>query len=86
MGTRHRWIVAAGTAALAAIIIGTAIAQAVRQHSLDPIWMVGWLPAVLVAVYPAATGRGRRARRACLGRLRRPAGAGPAGAGPAGAR
>jgi hypothetical protein len=50
MGTRHRWIVAAGTAALAAIIIGTAIAQAVRQHSLDPIWMVGWLPAVLVAV------------------------------------
>jgi hypothetical protein len=73
MGTRARWIMAAGTFAVAAIILGSAIAQAIRQHSLDPVWMVGWLPAVLVAVYPSMTGRGR-ARGRCLPRLRRPAG------------
>ena len=74
MGTRTRRIVAAGTFALSAIIIGAAIAQAIRQHSLDPVWMVGWLPAVLVGVYPALTGRGGSARGRCLRRLRRPAG------------
>jgi hypothetical protein len=72
MGTRTRRIVAAGTLALSAIILGAAIAQAIRQHSLDPVWMVGWLP----AVYPSMTGRGgpRSARGRCLPRLRRPAG------------
>lgn len=76
MGTRTRRIVAAGTLALSAIILGAAIAQAIRQHSLDPVWMVGWLPAVLVAVYPSMTERGgpRSARGRCLPRLRRPAG------------
>jgi hypothetical protein len=74
MGTPNRWLLAAGTAVLAAIIVGAAIAQAVREHSLDPIWTVGWLPAVLVAVYPAVTGRGGPARRPCLPRPRRPAG------------
>ncbi len=74
MATRSRWILAAGTAVLAAIIMGPAIAQAVREHSLGPAWMVGWLPAVLVAVYPAVTGRDRQPRRSCLFRLRRPAG------------
>ena len=76
MGTRTRRIVAAGTLALSAIILGAAIAQAIRQHSLDPVWMVGWLPAVLVAVYPSMTGRGGpgSARGRCLPRLRRPAG------------
>ena len=66
MGTRTRRIVAAGTLALSAIIFGAAIAQAIRQHSLDPVWMVGWLPAVLVAVYPSMTGRGGPAHRRCL--------------------
>jgi hypothetical protein len=76
MGTRTRRVVAAGTLALSAIILGAAIAQAIGQHSLDPVWMVGWLPAVLVAVYPSMTGRGgpRSARGRCLPRLRRPAG------------
>jgi len=37
----------AGTFALSAIVIGSAIAQAIRQHSLDPVWTVAWLPAVL---------------------------------------
>ena len=71
MGTRIRWIVAAVTVAVSVIIIGSAVAQAIRQHSLDPVWSVGWLPAVLVAVYPAMTGRGRSAYGRCLPRLPR---------------
>lgn len=74
MGTRTRWIVAAGTVAVSVIIIVSAVAQAIRQHSLDPVWSVGWLPAVLAAVYPALTGRGRSAYGRCLPRLRRSAG------------
>ena len=74
MGTRTRWIVAAGTVVVTVIIMGSAIAQAIRQHSLDPLWSVGWLPAVLVGMYPALTGRGRSARGRCLPRLRRSAG------------
>ena len=69
MGTRTRWIVAAGTIAVTVIIIGSAIAQAIRQHSLDPVWSVGWLPAALAGVYPALTGRGRSAYGRCLPRL-----------------
>ena len=51
---------------LAVIVLGFSIAQAVREDSLGPIWMIGWLPAVLVAsVYrPASAER-------CLPRLRR---------------
>jgi len=68
MGTRTRWILVAGTFAVSAIIVGSAIAQAIRQHSLDPVWMVGWLPAVLAGVYPALTRRGgRRTVAACPG-------------------
>lgn len=75
MGARNRWILRAGTFALSAIILGSAIAQAIRQHSLDPIVMVGWLPAALVAaLYPALTGRDKPAHRRCLPRLRRTAG------------
>ena len=57
-----------------AIIIGSAITQAVRQHSLNPIRTVAWLPAVLAGVYPSLTGRGGPAQPRCLPRLRRPAG------------
>jgi hypothetical protein len=74
MGTRTRWIVAAGTVAVSVIIIGSAVAQAIRQHSLDPVWSVGWLPAVLAGVYPVLTGRGRSERGRCLPRLRRSVG------------
>jgi hypothetical protein len=66
--------VAAGTVAVTVIILGSAIAQAIRQHSLDPVWSVGWLPAVLIGMYPALTGRGRSACGRCLPRLRRSAG------------
>jgi hypothetical protein len=74
MERRVRWAVAIGSLVLVLLIAGAAIAQAVRQHSLDPIWTVGWLPAVVVAVYPSVLGRDRAARRPCLPRLRRSAG------------
>jgi hypothetical protein len=74
MRARTRWILIVGTFALSAIILGSAIAQAIRQHSLDPVWSVGWLPAVLIGMYPALTGRGRSAHGRCLPRLRRSAG------------
>jgi hypothetical protein len=31
-----------------AVVAGAAIAQAIREHSWEPIVMVAWLPAVLV--------------------------------------
>lgn len=34
--------------AIAVVIVGLAIAQAISHHSLEPIWQVGWIPAVLV--------------------------------------
>ena len=75
MGARTRWILRAGTFALSAIILGSAIAQAIRQHSLDSIMMVGWLLAVVVAgLYLALIGRDGGAERRCLPRLRRSAG------------
>jgi hypothetical protein len=33
--------------AVAAVVLGLSIAQSVRQGSLEPIWMIGWLPAVI---------------------------------------
>jgi hypothetical protein len=74
MERRIRWAVAIGSLAVILLIAGAAIVQAVRQDSLDPIWAVGWLPAVVVAVYPSLSGRDRPVRRPCLPRLRRPAG------------
>jgi len=49
----------------ALVVLGFTIAQAVREDSLAPVWMAGWLPAVIVAiVWP-------HPRRDCRGRLRR---------------
>jgi hypothetical protein len=65
MRRRLAWIevVALGAAVAVAVAVG---AQAVREHSLEPIWTVGWIPAVLVgAVGP------RQSARRCLGRLHR---------------
>jgi hypothetical protein len=42
---------------IAVFILGAAIAQAVRQDSLDPIWAVGWLPAVLIGALYRPAGR-----------------------------
>jgi len=47
--TREHRIYLAGTLLIAGVVAGAAIAQAIREHSLEPIWSVGWLPAVLVA-------------------------------------
>jgi hypothetical protein len=33
--------------AVAAVVLGLSIAQAVRHDSLDPIWAIAWLPAVI---------------------------------------
>lgn len=48
MGNRPAWIVVVAVA-LAAVVAAAAVAQSVREHSLQPIWTVGWVPAVLIA-------------------------------------
>jgi hypothetical protein len=73
MSTRTRWLLAIGYLALGGLIIGTAVAQAFRLHSMDPVWSVGWLPAVLVATYPGLLRRDA-GQRHCWPRLRRSAG------------
>ena len=52
--------------AVFAIVAGAAIAQAIREDTWQPIWQVGWLPAVLVA----SVSRPQRAGD-CRRRLRR---------------
>jgi hypothetical protein len=43
---------------VAAIVVGASIANAITTASFDPIWMIGWLPAVLVgALYGPKPGR-----------------------------
>jgi hypothetical protein len=52
--------------AIVAVVAIASVVQAVRQESWEPIWSIGWLPAVLVAsVWTPAT------RRSCGPRLRR---------------
>jgi hypothetical protein len=48
MQRRFGWVQVA-TLILAAVLMGLTVAQAIRDHSWQPIWGVGWLPAVLVA-------------------------------------
>jgi hypothetical protein len=56
-------------AVLAALFVAvSAVVQAIREGSWGPIVSVGWLPAVIVAVWPRAS-RGR-----CLPGRRRAAG------------
>jgi hypothetical protein len=64
MGRRSKLELA--SLAVAVVILGLSVVQAVRQDSLVPILMVGWLPAVLVATLykPSAAKR-------CSLRLRR---------------
>jgi len=52
--------------AVAGIVLGLSIAQAVRHDSLEPILMIAWLPAVLAGAFykPSAAKR-------CSLRLRR---------------
>jgi len=54
---------------VAATVTGLSIAQAVRQDSLEPILVIGWLPAMLIA----ASYRRPSSGRSCSDRfLRRP--------------
>jgi hypothetical protein len=48
--------------AVAAVVGAAAIAQSVRDHSLEPVWTVGWIPAALVAsiARPQTAGQCRR--------------------------
>jgi hypothetical protein len=41
--------------ALAALVL--TIIEAVREHSVDPIWRAGWIPAVVAASLYASGGR-----------------------------
>jgi hypothetical protein len=66
MRTRHSRIYVATTLLAVGIVAGAAIAQAIRERSWQPIWSVGWLPAVLVATFGP-----RRSTRACVHRLGR---------------
>ena len=52
---------------IAVVIAGLAVAQAIRHHSLEPIWLVGWIPAVLVGSTRAC----KPNRRPCASSRRR---------------
>jgi hypothetical protein len=65
MRTRPSRIYVAVTLLSVGIVAGAAIAQAIREHSWQPIWSVAWLPAVLVV-----TLRRPANPRECLARLR----------------
>jgi hypothetical protein len=54
-----------GALVLAGLVACAAIAQAISHHSLEPIWTVGWIPAVLVASI------GSRKADHCAWRVRR---------------
>jgi hypothetical protein len=47
-------------------VTAAAIARAIGEHSLEPIWTIGWIPAVLIA----SIGRPNR-RGDCVRRLQR---------------
>jgi predicted Na+-dependent transporter len=62
----ERWIALIAILAVTFVAVSS-IALAIRQASWSPLFSVGWLPAVLVAIWPGAhrrciTGRGRQAR------------------------
>lgn len=66
MPTRHSRIYVWVTLLGVGVVTGSAIAQAIRERSWQPIWSVAWLPAVLIATLhrPASP-------RDCLPWLRR---------------
>jgi len=56
-----RWLYA--IAALAAVFVAvSSVVLALRQHSWAPIIAVGWMPAVIVAVWPVTRRRQRLSR------------------------
>jgi hypothetical protein len=66
MRTRRNRIYVVVTLVAVGVVAGAAIAAAIRERRWQPIWSVGWLPAVLVAtLYPRAN------EGSCRRRLRR---------------
>jgi hypothetical protein len=65
MQTKRSRIYVAVTLLSVGVVAGAAIAQAIREHSWQPIWSVAWLPAVLVAALSRPADP-----RDCLRRLR----------------
>jgi hypothetical protein len=61
-----RWLPAIIAGLAAAFVAIAAAAQAIREGSWGPILSVGWIPAVVVAVWPGSY-------RRCLPRRRTPA-------------
>jgi cytosine/uracil/thiamine/allantoin permease len=63
MRRRSAWSVVVALA-VGVVVGAAAVAQSIREHSLEPIWTVGWIPAVLVAslARPHAAGQCRRRR------------------------
>ncbi|HEX8006960.1 MAG TPA: hypothetical protein VF482_11095 [Trebonia sp.] len=58
MGPGKRWLyLIAGLAA--AFVAISVIVQAVAHHSWSPVGEAGWIPAVMVAVLPGVSSRGR---------------------------
>jgi hypothetical protein len=51
MSARTTRLLTAVSLAAAGLVLIAAIAQAIRQGSFDPIWQVGWLLAVVVAMW-----------------------------------
>ena len=59
----YQWV----AVAVAIVLLGAVIAQALNEHTWGPIWQVGWLPAVLVATLGTRRTPGR-----CWPRSRQP--------------
>ena len=51
MGGKPHRIFLAATLVIPGVVAGAAIAQAIREHSWEPILSVAWLPAVLVVSF-----------------------------------
>jgi hypothetical protein len=60
MRSRTRWLYLIAVLA-AAFVAASVIAAAIRERSWGPVASVGWMPAVILATWPAAS-------RRCLGR------------------
>jgi len=58
-------VVALTFLAIAALIACAGVVQAVRQESWEPIWSIGWLPAIVVAMLWTP-----RSGKSCWTRLR----------------
>ena len=66
---RRPAIVAIPFLAVGALIAVASVVQAIRQDSWEPIWSIGWLPAVVVAVlWAPGSGKPCRPRLRSLAR------------------